>query len=435
MNSVNNLLCDLGEQIKIKADSFISVTVDVAYTFQKGIKSICVINGGLGVMLNSEDYLYVDDINLNCLYEKLISRNIFKGKSANKAYNDIKISTLFPVDDVKMKSCIETKELMNNILSNIKEKEFCVEKLSLVFRNQIQCFYTDNIFSVDKRKYYFLNEMQKRDSQIVSNNYMSREKGNLLVTYMQRDIRNFKTKESKEICDINGKFDLILPAGCAALFFHECIGHCLEIQNACHEKAVFYDKIGEIVACEQLTVIDDPTISGLWGSLYADDVGIATHPTILIENGILKNYLVDKYSGSMLGIPVTAATRRESYRYKPTARMSNTYIKNGCINPDEIFSSLGEGIIIWEMKKGHVDPISGDFYVNVDSGEMIKNGRSIGVLKNFELQANAQEVLHSIEMIGNDIKFVEGFCNATSGKIPVSAGQPTIKLKQITCKK
>lgn len=174
-----------------------------------------------------------------------------------------------------------------------------------------------------------------------------------------------------------------------------------------------------MITDSQLTFVDDATIKDLWGSYNMDDVGVPAQKIVLIDKGILKNYLVDKYSGIELGIPATSSCRKEPGQCKPTARMSNTYVAAGNDIPSQIYASFESGIIIREIKIGHVNPITGEFYLLILEGDLISNYKSVGKVANVEVETTTLEILNNIHMIGNDLKFTSGFCIAESGKVPV----------------
>jgi len=229
-----------------------------------------------------------------------------------------------------------------------------------------------------------------------------------------------------------GLMPVILEKGAGAIFFHEAVGHSLEAEFISRKQSTFEGLIGQKVASELVTLIDDGHRKNLFGSTYFDDEGSRTQKNILIENGILKSYLVDKINGLKLNIPSTSSSRRESYYYNPTSRMNNTYLAKGKDKVKDMIKSIDYGIYVYSINGGQVNPISGDFTFGVASARLIEKGKLTKYIKEITLIGKCNEMLHKVEMVGNDFSFKDGgICGASSGGVPVESGQPTIKLSEI----
>lgn len=230
----------------------------------------------------------------------------------------------------------------------------------------------------------------------------------------------------------SGKMPVIMDNGFGGVIFHEACGHGLEAAAISKRASVFTDKIGQKIASDKLTAIDDGTIPGSWGSINIDDEGIKSRRNILIENGILKNYMVDRYNGKLIGMEPTGSSRRESYKYVPVSRMTNTYIAPGTDKKEEIIADTEFGLYAKYMGGGSVNSASGDFNFAVSEAYIIRNGKICEPVRGATLIGNGAEVLHNIDRISDNIALAEGMCGASSGSVPVCVGQPMLRVQNIT---
>ena len=230
----------------------------------------------------------------------------------------------------------------------------------------------------------------------------------------------------------SGKMPVIMDNGFGGVIFHEACGHGLEAAAISKKASVFTDKIGQKIASDKLTAIDDGTIAGSWGSINVDDEGIKSRKNILIENGILKSYMVDRYNGSLIGMKPTGSSRRESYKYVPVSRMTNTYIAAGKDKKEDIIASTEYGLYAKYMGGGSVNPASGDFNFAVSEAYIIRNGKICEPVRGATLIGKGSEVLLNIDMISDNLALAEGMCGASSGAVPVCVGQPMLRVQNIT---
>ena len=205
-----------------------------------------------------------------------------------------------------------------------------------------------------------------------------------------------------------------------------------EASSVAKENSIFAGKMGQMIASPLVSAVDDGTLPNEWGSLTIDDEGHKTQRNLLIENGILKGYLVDKLNGRRMGIKSTGSGRRESYKYAPTSRMTNTFILNGKSSFDEIIKNTEYGIYAKNMGGGSVNPATGDFNFAVMEGYIIRNGEICEPVRGATLIGNGGEVLKKIDMVGNNLGFGQGMCGSSSGSIPTNVGQSTIRVSEIT---
>ena len=230
----------------------------------------------------------------------------------------------------------------------------------------------------------------------------------------------------------SGKMPVIIENEFGGVIFHEACGHGLEASSVAKGHSVFAGKIGQQVANSCVTAIDDGTLANDWGSLNVDDEGVPTQRKVLIENGILKGYMIDKLNGRRMGMASTGSGRRESYKFAPTSRMTNTFIDNGTSTFDEMISSTEKGIYCKYMGGGSVNPATGDFNFASQEAYLIENGRITNPIKGATLIGSGPDILMKIEMVGNNLAHGQGMCGSSSGSIPANVGQPTIKVSEIT---
>lgn len=230
----------------------------------------------------------------------------------------------------------------------------------------------------------------------------------------------------------SGKMPVIIDNGFGGVIFHEACGHGLEATSVAKGLSVFSDKIGQKIASPLVTAIDDGTIPNEWGSFNIDDEGTPSHRNVLIENGILKGYMIDKLNSRRMKMDITGSGRRQSYRYAPTSRMTNTFIDNGKSSPEEIIANTEKGIYAKYMGGGSVNPSTGEFNFAVMEGYIIENGKIKDPVRGATLIGKGTDILNKIDMVGNNMTHGQGMCGSVSGSIPTNVGQPMIRVSEIT---
>ena len=231
-----------------------------------------------------------------------------------------------------------------------------------------------------------------------------------------------------------GTMPVVLGPGWPGVLLHEAIGHGLEGDFNRKGSSAFTGRIGERVATDQCTIVDDGTLDKRRGSLNIDDEGIPSQYNVLIEKGILKGYLQDKLNAKLMGVPPTGNGRRESYAHLPLPRMTNTYMLAGKYDPQEIIASVDKGIYAANFGGGQVDITSGKFVFSTSEAYLIENGKITRPVKGATLIGNGPDVLTHVSMVGNDLKLDDGVgtCGKEGQSIPVGVGQPSLKIDQIT---
>ena len=229
-----------------------------------------------------------------------------------------------------------------------------------------------------------------------------------------------------------GNMTVAIDNGFGGVIFHEACGHALEASAVSKGNSVFANKLGEQIASTIVTAIDDGTVPNAWGSLNIDDEGNKTQKNVLIENGILKGYMIDKLNGRRMNMEATGSSRRQGYKYQPTSRMTNTYIDAGNDNPDDIIKSIEDGLYAKKLGGGSVNPVTGEFNFAVQEGYLVKNGVIQEPVRGASLIGKGVEVLMDIDMVGNNLDVAQGMCGSSSGSIPTNVGQPMIRVKKMT---
>lgn len=229
----------------------------------------------------------------------------------------------------------------------------------------------------------------------------------------------------------SGKMPVIMGNGFGGVIFHEACGHSLEATSVAKGNSVFCGKIGQKIASEKVTAYDDGTLENAWGSLSMSDEGEKPQRILLIENGVLKNYMIDKLGSRRMNMPSTGSGRRQSYEYAPTSRMTNTYIEKGTDTAEAMFASVEYGLYAAHMGGGSVDPVTGEFNFAVTEGYMIRNGKIAEPVRGATLIGKGSEILNNIYMVSSDLELAQGMCGSSSGSIPTNVGQPMIAVSEI----
>jgi len=227
---------------------------------------------------------------------------------------------------------------------------------------------------------------------------------------------------------------VILGAAESGVLLHEAVGHGLEA-DACRKGLSNYsDRVGQRVASELCTIVDGGIYPNLRGSINVDDEGNLPTESILIENGILKGYMHDKISARIMQVQPTGNGRRQSYKYPPIPRMTNTYMRGGGYTPDEVIASVKYGVYAKRFGGGQVDTTKGDFTFGVEEAYLIEKGKITAPLKDVTLIGNGPEVMTRVTMLANDptFSYSSWTCGKDGQRVPVSLGIPTTKVSEIT---
>lgn len=231
---------------------------------------------------------------------------------------------------------------------------------------------------------------------------------------------------------VGGEIPVVIHNGFGGVILHEAAVHSLEATSVARGMSVFCGKIGEKIGSDIVNAVDCGTDYEAWGSLNVDDEGTPTRCNVLIENGILKSYLVDKRNSKKMNHPITGSSRRESYKHMTTSRMTNTYFLNGTSTFEEIIANTKYGLFAKRMGGGSVNPATGEFNFAVNEGYMIEDGKITKPVRGATLVGSGKDVLMRIDMIANNLSHGHGMCGSMSGSIPTNVGQPTIRVSKMT---
>ena len=229
-----------------------------------------------------------------------------------------------------------------------------------------------------------------------------------------------------------GQMPVVIDGGFGGVIFHEACGHSLEATSVAFGNSEFAGKLGQRIASPVVTAIDDGTLPNEWGSLNIDDEGTPTNRLVLIKDGVLRNYMVDRLNGRRMNMAPTGSARRQDYTFAPTSRMRNTFIAPGSDDEAEIIASCGDGLYARSMGGGSVNPVTGEFNFAVEEGWLIVDGKVDRPVRGATLIGRGAEVLKKIDRVGGRMWMAQGMCGASSGSIPTNVGQPMIRVTDMT---
>ena len=349
-------------------------------------------------------------------------------------------------DPIENKPFKEKVELLKKIDDYVRQKNPNIKQVTASFfgeHQSVEIIKSDNQVYKDQRPLVRFNVsvMMERNGKKETGSY---------GTGGRMDYENYLGSDNwKTICDeairqaeVNldskpapaGEMKVVLGPGWPGIILHEAIGHGLEGDFNRKKTSAFHNLVGQKIAHENVTVVDDGTIASRRGSLTIDDEGTPTSRNILIENGILKNFMQDRMNAKLMKVEPTGNGRRESFEYAPMPRMTNTFMINGNHTQDEMIKSVDKGIYAVSFGGGQVDITNGKFVFSCTEAYEINNGKIGAPLKGVTLIGNGPDILTKVSMVGNDMKLDPGIgtCGKAGQWVPVGVGQPSILVDQIT---
>lgn len=402
---------------------------------------------GLRVIVDKKTiYLYSNDTTNDSLINlaRSVSSIVKNKKYIVKDFIKSKEKDNHPVHinpfDVNFDDKIETLAYLDKTARKVSDK---IKQVSARYmekeRNILVCT-SNGILKEDSQTYIRL-VMMSMASDGTNTQTSSRTKGALDGFQVIRDINlenmaietaNSAIKMLDSEYPKSGKYPVVIDNAFGGVIFHEACGHALEATSVADNASVFCNKLGEKIASDVVTAIDDGTIKNAWGSYNIDDEGNDAQRTILIENGILKSYLVDELGSIKMNQKVTGSARRESYKYAPTSRMRNTFIDKGNSTFEELISGIEYGLYAKKMGGGSVDPSTTDYNFAVSEGYLIENGKITKPVRGATLIGRGDETLMNIEAVSSNLELADGICGSISGSVPTTVGQPAIRVKELT---
>ncbi len=248
--------------------------------------------------------------------------------------------------------------------------------------------------------------------------------------YARLAVRSAQTMLKAPFCPA-GEMPVVLDNGFGGVIFHEACGHSLESTSVAKGNSVFSDMMGQKIASDCVSAVDDGTLDNEWGTTSCDDEGFKTDRNMLITNGVLTGYMVDRLGARRMKCNQTGSGRRQNYRFAPTSRMTNTYILPGQDNRNDMIASMGDGLYARQLGGGSVNPVTGQFNFAVLEGYLIKNGKIVNPVRGATLIGKGSEVLLNIDKVGRDLALGQGMCGSISGSVPTSVGQPPIRISRM----
>ena len=402
---------------------------------------------GLRVIVDKKTiYLYSNDTTNDSLINlaRSVSSIVKNKKHIVKDFIKSKEKDNHPVHinpfDVNFDDKIETLAYLDKTARKVSDK---IKQVSARYmekeRNILVCT-SNGILKEDSQTYIRL-VMMSMASDGTNTQTSSRTKGALDGFQVIRDINlenmaietaNSAIKMLDSEYPKSGKYPVVIDNAFGGVIFHEACGHALETTSVADNASVFCNKLGEKIASDVVTAIDDGTIKNAWGSYNIDDEGNDAQRTILIENGILNSYLVDELGSIKMNQKVTGSARRESYKYAPTSRMRNTFIDKGNSTFEELISGIEYGLYAKKMGGGSVDPATTDYNFAVSEGYLIENGKITKPVRGATLIGRGDETLMNIEAVSSNLELADGICGSISGSVPTTVGQPAIRVKELT---
>lgn len=401
---------------------------------------------GIGIRICLKDktvYGCTNNIqNIDNIITRLISN--FSEKPINKNIN-LQEKVIYK-DNIKIPhnkySITNKKNLLYNINDIARKESEKVNQVELKLVEEdekIIIANTNNLYTEDNRTLTrlaittFVKENDKIEKAYIAPGF---KKGyefisDIDIEQMTKEtVHNALEKLSAKECP-SGEMPVIIGNGFGGVIFHEACVHSLEATSVAKGSSVFSNMLGKTIASPKVTIVDDGTLKHEWGSLNIDDEGAPTRRNILIKEGVLTSYLIDYINSKIMKSQPTSSGRRESYKFSPTSRMTNTFLLPGTDKIEDMISSIKYGLYAKNLGGGSVNTSTGDFNFAVNEAYLIENGHITTPVKGASLIGNGSEIIKRVSMVSDDLKLGTGMCGSISGNIPVTVGQPTIKVDKI----
>lgn len=454
-NQLQNILGGILGNAIDNADLYFQATCSESWVLEDGIikNGSYNIDRGVGVRAISGEktgFAYSDDIVMPALEQAATAaRSISKqgGEQAVKAYRWTTGRELYlPVNPLLSLNENEKVALLQSIDAYARQQDSRVVQVSVSLASEfdtVLVMASDGHMAADVRPLVRLNvsvvveQNGKRESGYAGGggrfDYHYFTENELGFEYAREAVRQAIVNLSA-IPAPAGTMPVVLGPGWPGVLLHEAVGHGLEGDFNRKGTSLYSGRMGERVASPLCTIVDDGTLANRRGSLNIDDEGVTTQCTVLIENGMLRNYLFDKHNARLMGKQSTGNGRRESYAHMPMPRMTNTYMLAGSSTPEEIISSVKKGLYAVNFGGGQVDITSGKFVFSASEAYLIEDGKITTPVKGATLIGNGPDVLTKISMVGNDLKLDSGvgICGKEGQSVPVGVGQPTLKVDALT---
>lgn len=453
-DTISNFLAKLHSNTIDYADLYFQYDISESWVLEDGVvkRGSYDINHGVGTRAISGEktgFAYSDELSVPSIEKSIQFAKAIVRQGQNKSTKSFitknyhnKHNSQNPLDSI---STLEKISLLRNI-NNIARKDKRVKQVTATLMgsySQVVIAGSDSTFEEDFRPMVGISVNVIVEDKAITKSASSGGGGRYDYRYfIDNHLDKFYAEEAlrQAIVSLNskpapaGSMSVILGPGWPGVLLHEAIGHGLEGDFNRKGSSVFSNKMGEKVASKLCTIVDNGTIANRRGSLNIDDEGNPTQNTVLIEKGILKNYMQDKLNAKLMGTKSTGNGRRESYASLPIPRMTNTYMLSGKSSLDEMIKSVDNGIYAVNFGGGQVDITSGKFVFSANEAYLIKKGKIIHPIKGATIIGSGDEVLHKISMVGNDLRldYGVGMCGKDGQSVPVGVGQPSVKVDNLT---
>lgn len=441
------------------ADFYFQARYHEAWIIEDGIikEGSYNIDQGIGIRAVSGEktgFAYADQITLNALQQNAkAARSIVLESGNGKIHTmgEIKCPARYPLIDPLQSLPQEQKiDLLHQVDMVARNNDSRVKEVfaSIIgMYEQILVAATDGTLAADVRPLVRLSVSVLVEQDGKRECGCSGGGGRIGYEYFLENINgevraHTYAKEAVRIALVNlsavaapsGNMEVVLGAGWPGVLLHEAVGHGLEGDFNRRGSSVFSGHLGQLVASELSTVVDDGTLQMCRGSLTIDDEGVPSQHNVLIKDGVLQGYMQDKLNARLMGMKPTGNGRRESYAHLPIPRMTNTYMLAGTSMPEEIIASVKYGLYAPSFGGGQVDITSGKFVFSTTEAYLIEKGRITKPVKNAMLIGSGIETMQQISMVGNDLVLDNGIgvCGKEGQNLPVGIGQPTLKLNSLT---
>ncbi len=410
------------------------------------------VEAGIGVRALAGEktgFAYCEDIRQQGLQEAAHAAQSIAGMASPRALQGFRVSdypTLYPADDPISSLSDSDKVLLLQRIDHVaRAQDPRVKEVNVRIsanHETMLVMASDGTLAADIRP------LVRFDVSVIVESEGRRERGNAggggrrsLESLTAGSWSEDLAKEAVRMALVNleavdapaGPMPVVLGPGWPGVLLHEAVGHGLEGDFNRKGSSAFSGRVGEQVASELCTVVDDGTITSRRGSLSVDDEGTQTQNTVLIENGVLKGYMQDKLNARLMNVAATGNGRRQSYAHMPMPRMTNTYMLPGKDLPEDIIRSVANGIYAVNFGGGSVDITSGRFVFSATEAYLIENGKVTAPIRGATLVGSGPEVMNRISMVGNDLDLDGGVgvCGKDGQSVPVGVGQPTLKVDEI----
>ncbi|TVP84766.1 MAG: TldD/PmbA family protein [Acholeplasmataceae bacterium] len=403
---------------------------------------------GVGIRLLlglDEVYGYTNNIDVDHLHEMISNlrasfhgpqtKAVPLGQAKPYAYNVKK-----PMNDVPVAEKTATLQQLSNIMKQYDKR--IVQAIAQLIENEqkILVANSDGVYQDDVRTYtrvVLMAVAQENGNMQQAFEGPGRYMGFEIFDEIDTEALARETAESAiTLLDADDMVSQVMPVvlhnAFGGVIFHEACGHPLEATSVAKGLSPFVGKLGEKIGSDVVTAYDDGDIEGAWGRLSFDDEGRQTQKNLLIENGILKGYLIDYRNARKMKMEPTGSGRRQSYKYSPTSRMNSTYIAAGDDRFEDIIKETSYGLFAKKMGGGTVNPATGEFNFAVQEGYMIEDGKLTRPVRGAMLIGHGKDVLFKIDRVADNLELGQGMCGSLSGNVPVDVGQPTIRVSSMT---